>query len=116
MDLNLVVLFGRLTMAPEVGMVGSSRSRFLRFLLAVRSEVPHSRLDVVPVVWWDPDEVTVKSPPVVGQRMAIIGSVQRRFWESGDGSHSRIEVVASHVTTCVNEPNETAFIPAPNGA
>lgn len=114
MDLNLVVLAGRLTTTPDVGMLDSG-SRFIRLILAIRSEAPHSRLDVVPVVWWDPDEETVNNLPAPGQRMWITGSFQRRFWEGPDGPRSRMEIVAHHVTIYPEEVIESSFARAPNG-
>ena len=33
------------------------------FCVAVRSEEPHSRLDVLPVVWWEPEDEFVAAPP-----------------------------------------------------
>lgn len=96
MDLNMLVLNGRLAAAPDHRILESG-SRMARLLVAVRSEEPHSRLDVLPVVWWEPDDEFVAAPPDVGSRIWITGSVQRRYWESADGRRSKIEVVAVHV-------------------
>jgi single-stranded DNA-binding protein len=96
MDLNMLVLNGRLAAAPDHRILESG-SRMARLLVAVRSEEPHSRLDVLPVVWWEPDDEFVAAPPEVGSRIWITGSVQRRYWESADGRRSKIEVVAVHV-------------------
>lgn len=103
MDLNLAVLAGRLTAAPDLRVLDSG-VRVLRLLVAVRSEEPHKRLDVVPVVWWEPDDESLVNPPVAGERLWITGSVQRRFWDAPDGRHSRVEIVAHHVTVCRDEP------------
>ena len=81
MDLNMVVLNGRLAAVPEHRVLDSG-SRMARLLVAVRSEEPHSRLDVLPVVWWEPEDEFVAAPPEVGSRVWITGSVQRRYWES----------------------------------
>ena len=97
MDLNMVVLEGRLAAAPEYRVLDSG-SRMARLLVAVRSEEPNSRLDVLPVVWWEPEDEFVSSPALVGRRVSIGGSVQRRYWESADGRRSKIEVVATRVT------------------
>ena len=96
MDLNMVMLNGRLAAAPEYRVLDSG-SRMARLLVAVRSEDPHSRLDVLPVVWWEPEDEFVSAPPEVGRRVRIGGSVQRRYWESADGRRSKIEVVAANV-------------------
>jgi single-stranded DNA-binding protein len=97
MDLNMVMLEGRLAAAPEYRVLDSG-SRMARLLVAVRSEEPNSRLDVLPVVWWEPEDEFVSSPALVGRRVSIGGSVQRRYWESADGRRSKIEVVATRVT------------------
>lgn len=95
MDLNMVVLNGRLAAAPDYRVLESG-SRMARLLVAVRSEEPHSRLDVLPVVWWEPGDEFLAAPPEVGSRVCVTGSVQRRYWESADGRRSKIEVVAAH--------------------
>ena len=105
MDLNMVMLNGRLAAAPEYRVLDSG-SRMARLLVAVRSEDPHSRLDVLPVVWWEPEDEFVSAPPEVGRRVRIGGSVQRRYWESADGRRSKIEVVASNVTLQSDDPLE----------
>lgn len=97
MDLNKVVLDGRLAAAPDYRVLESG-SRMARLLVAVRSEEPHSRLDVLPVVWWEPEDEFVAASPAVGNRVWITGSVQRRYWESADGRRSKVEVVAAHVS------------------
>jgi len=97
MDINMVVLHGRLAAAPDYR-VFESGSRMTRLLLAIRSEEPHSRLDVLPVVWWEPEDEFVTAPPEVGSRVCITGSVQRRYWESADGRRSKLEVVAAVVS------------------
>ena len=102
MDLNMVVLNGRLAAAPDYRVLESG-SRMARLLVAVRSEEPHSRLDVLPVVWWEPEDEFVATPPGVGSRIWITGSVQRRYWESADGRRSKLEVVAAHVSALSDE-------------
>lgn len=100
MDLNLVVLAGRLA-APAELREFESGSRLLRVLVTVRSEKP-KRIDVLPVTLWDPEEDLLAAAAVAGLRVWVAGSVQRRFWESPDGRRSRLEVVAEQVT--VREP------------
>lgn len=95
MDLNLVVLCGRLAVTPEVQEFESG-SRLIRYLVTVKSIAPRRRVDVVPVVRWDPqpeEDLELEA----GRRVWVAGMVQRRFWESTDGRRSRLEVVAHHV-------------------
>ena len=96
MDLNLVVLLGRLATDAELR-VFDSGTRLVRLLLTVKSEEPRRRVDVVPVTVWDPCDELVDDLPVKGQRVWVCGSVQRRFWESPDGRRSRLEVVAEQI-------------------
>jgi single-strand DNA-binding protein len=96
MNLNLVVLAGRLAAPPELRSFESG-SRLYRYLVTIRSESPHRRVDVVPVTQWDPDANLVENPPEPGTRVWVAGSVQRRFWTQEAGRHSRLEVVASDV-------------------
>jgi single-stranded DNA-binding protein len=96
MDLNLIVLCGRLAVDPEL-VVLDSGTRLIRLLVTVHSVEPRRRVDVVPVTWWDPPLELLGSKPVKGQRIWVCGSVQRRFWESPDGRRSRLEVVAEQV-------------------
>ena len=105
MDLNMVLLNGRLAAAPEYRVLDSG-SRMARLLVAVRSEEPHSRLDVLPVVWWEPEDEFASAPAGVGRRVRIGGSVQRRYWESADGRRSKIEVVAANVELQSDDPLE----------
>ena len=105
MDLNMVTLEGRLAAAPEYRVLDSG-SRMARLLVAVRSAEPHSRLDVLPVVWWEPEDEFVSAPAEVGRRVRIGGSVQRRYWESADGRRSKIEVVATRVVLQSDDPLE----------
>jgi single-stranded DNA-binding protein len=96
MDLNLVVLCGRLATDAELREFDSGM-RLARLLVTVRSETPRKRVDVVPVTLWDPAEDLWSDPPTRGRRVWVCGAVQRRFWESPDGRRSRLEVVAEQV-------------------
>ncbi|MDP8958481.1 MAG: single-stranded DNA-binding protein [Actinomycetota bacterium] len=100
MDLNLVVLAGRLTAPPESRTLDSG-SHFIRYLVSVRSELPQRRLDVVPVILRHPPEDVAGAEPGPGQRIWVAGSVQRRFWHAPEGRRSRLEVVAEQV--CLRE-------------
>jgi len=95
-NINLVVLKGRLATAPEFRDFESG-SRLVRMLITVKSDEPRRRVDVVPVTLWDPpDDFTPGTLPA-GKGVWVLASVQRRFWESDDGRKSRLEVVAHQV-------------------
>lgn len=96
MDLNVIVLAGRLAAPPEIRRVDSGE-RFIRYLITVTSHPPLTRVDVVPVIDRRPapDHLADPSPP--GRHVWVVGSVQRRFWDEVGGRRSRLEVVARHV-------------------
>lgn len=96
MDLNLVVLCGRLAVEPEFKSFDSGSS-LVRLLVSVRSEEPRRRVDVVPVTLWNPSQDFLDDLPLKGRRVWVCGSMQRRFWEAADGRRSRLEVVAEQV-------------------
>jgi single-strand DNA-binding protein len=100
MDLNLVVLCGRLAAPAEVRTFESG-SRLARYLVTVRSEEPR-RVDVLPVTLWDPPDALVEAEPAAGHAVWVAGSVQRRFWSGAEGRRSRREVVAEQV--CLRPP------------
>lgn len=102
MDLNLIVLCGRLATDPEIR-VFDSGTRLVRYLITVRVDHPRKRVDVIPVTLWDPSDELVAEPGEKGDRMWVCGAVQRRYWESPDGRRSRIEVVAEQVTLKVDD-------------
>ena len=96
MDLNLMVLCGRLATDAELR-VFDSGARLIRYLVTARVDYPQKRVDVIPVTLWDPSDDLVDEPGRKGERIWVCGSVQRRYWESPDGRRSRIEVVAEQV-------------------
>ena len=96
MDMNLVVIAGKLA-APVELREFESGSRLLRSLITARSSAPHRRVDVLPVVLWDPEDGHELLDAPVGQRVMVIGSVQRRFWSSEQQRHSRLELIAHHI-------------------
>ena len=101
MDLNLVVICGRLASPGELQEFESG-SRLLRLLITLRTEEPRRRIDVVPVTLWNPEEDLVEAVKERGVRIWAVGAVQRRFWGDFEGRRSRIEIVAHEVT--VHEP------------
>lgn len=96
MDLNLVVLCGRLATDAELR-VFDSGSRLLKLLVVVRVDYPRKRTDVIPVTLWDPPAELVDEPGERGERVLVCGAAQRRYEEGPDGRRSRIEVVAEQV-------------------
>ena len=96
MDLNLIVLCGRLAVDGEQRIFDSG-ARLIRYLVTVRVDYPRRRVDVIPVTLWNPPDDLVDTPGEKGDRIWVCGSVQRRYWESPDGRRSRVEVVAEQV-------------------
>lgn len=96
MDLNLVVVSGRLAAPPELRQFESG-ARLARYLVTVRSEEPTRRVDVLPVTMWDPDEALLNAEPMPGSRVLVVGSLQRRFWSGEEGRRSRLELIADQV-------------------
>lgn len=95
MDLNVVVLNGQLSAPIELNRYPSG-SQSVRLLVTVRTEVPVRRIDVLPVVWWDPPiDLDLDTP--LGTRVWVAAVVRRRFWAAEDGRRSRLELVASEV-------------------
>lgn len=107
MNMNLVVLAGKLAAPPELREFESG-SRLVRCLVTVRSEEPRRRVDVVPVTLWDPDagEPILTADP--GVRVWVAGMVQRRFREATEGRRSQLEVVAHHVELRNEDPETRA--------
>lgn len=97
MELNLVVLSGRLAAEPEIRTFDSG-STLLRLLITVRSEEPRKRVDVIPVTVWNPDDEVLDEEMTIGRKIWIAGSIQRRFWSATEGRRSRLEVVAHEVS------------------
>ena len=96
MDLNLIVLCGRLATDAELRTFDSGAT-LIRYLVTTRVDYPRRRVDVIPVTLWDPPEELLSEPGLKGDRIWVCGSVQRRFWESPEGRRSRVEVVAEQV-------------------
>ena len=102
MDLNLVVISGRLA-APAELRTFESGARLARFLISCRSDEP-SRVDVIPVTTWDPAPEAADLVP--GTPVWVAGSAQRRFWDAGAERRSRLEIVASEVCSRPQESQQ----------
>jgi single-stranded DNA-binding protein len=96
MDINIVVVAGRLAADPELTTFASG-ARLLRLLVTVRSQEPRRRIDVLPVVMWDPPDDNPVLEFTRGEGVWVAGSVQRRFWSAEAGRTSRVEIVAHDV-------------------
>lgn len=96
MDLNLVVLCGRLAAPPELIQFDSGASR-IRLLLAVRNVLPAPRIDLLPVIMWKPPEELLGLE--ADERVWVTGILQRRFWDApGPGRRaSSVQVVAHRI-------------------
>jgi single-stranded DNA-binding protein len=101
MDLNLIVLSGRLAAPPELRTFDSG-SRLARYLVTCRTYEPRRRIDVLPVTLWEPPEELLEAE--AGTSLWMAGTAQRRFWEGDDGRRSRLEIVAEEV--CMHPPGE----------
>jgi single-stranded DNA-binding protein len=96
MDLNLAVIAGTLAAPPEIRSFESG-ALLARYLVTVRSTEPRRRVDTVPVVEWSPADPKAIEDLDRGDRIWIVASVQRRFWDGTEGRRSRLEIVAHHV-------------------
>ncbi len=96
MDLNVAVIAGTLSAPPEIRTFESG-SKLARYLVTVRSTEPRKRVDVIPVVQWDPQDEAAIEELERGDRVYIAATIQRRFWNAPDGRRSRLEIVAYHV-------------------
>lgn len=97
MDMNLVLVGGKVAAAPELRTFASG-SKLLRVLVAVRTHTPRRRMDVIPVVLWDPDPEHEVIDCAVGSKVWVVGTVQRRFWDGAEDRQSQLEVIATHLT------------------
>jgi single-stranded DNA-binding protein len=105
MDLNLVVLAGKIAADPERREFASG-ARLLRLLVAVRQDVPQRRVDVLPVAYWEPPDAIWDADIAIGDRAWVSGTVQRRFWAADEGRRSRLELLAAQVQ--VRQEGESA--------
>lgn len=96
MDMNVVVLFGKLAASPELRNFESGSS-LVRSLVTVRTAAPRRRVDVIPVILWDPDPAHPLLSASAGTKVFAVCSVQRRFWTADKERQSRLEVVARHI-------------------
>jgi|FLYL01.1.fsa_nt_gi single-stranded DNA-binding protein len=95
MDVNLVVLCGRLAAPPKLH-VTAGGFRYLEFWVALRHDGPRPTLEVVPVRWWGAAGKLAEY--LAGDRVWVIGEVRRRLPTGEDDLHGEVEVVAERVS------------------
>lgn len=99
MDLNLVVIAGRLATDVEVSSYETTSITRIRLLVTVRHEDDEvRRIDVIPVTWWNVPENHPIWEAKRGDPVWVAGRIQRRFWTADNGKMSRIEVIAEEVS------------------
>ena len=86
--MNLVVLVGELASPLDARSIASGAT-VVSFDLRTEPGV------TVPAAWTDPPATVPSWPP--GTRLAMIGSVRRRFFRAGGATQSRTEVLATSV-------------------
>jgi single-strand DNA-binding protein len=100
MDLNKVILIGRLVRDPESRMVqgGVTLTRMRIAVNRKRSPLGQSEADFIDVVAWRQlGELCARSLKK-GSRIAVEGSLRQRSWQDQDGNfQNRIEVEASNI-------------------
>ena len=108
-DLNEVRLRGTLSAPVEINQYPSGGTS-AKLLVTVRTEDPVMRVDVLPVVLWEPYDHDGFDPDEaqVGDTVDLVAQVRRRFWAAEDGRRSRLELVAKSVK--VTPPNDVIVI------
>ena len=91
MSVNLAVVRGHLTSAPEARTLPSG-SDLVTLQITTRSD---ERAVSVPVVVWDPPAWLAALD--VGAELVAVGSVRRRFYRAGGATASRVELEAAFV-------------------
>ena len=90
MNLNQVVLIGRLARAPQLRYVGEKAVLQIPLAIVRGSSEP----DVIPVTVWGTEQQLKGLVPLDrGALLAVQGRIAKRSWEGSDG----LEVVASDV-------------------
>ena len=96
MDLNMVILCGRLASDPEIR-VFDSGSRLIRYLVTVRVAHPRRRVDVIPATLWDPSDELVDELGVKGDRIWVSGSGSPDRCNEGSGRAPTAEAAESRL-------------------
>lgn len=96
MDFNVVVIAGTVAVEPEIRTFDSGAT-LMRLLVTVRTTEPQRRIDVIPVIQWNPNPDDLPEGPVRGRIVFVAGAVQRRFWSDDSGRLSKVEIVAHEI-------------------
>lgn len=111
MNLNKVILGGRLTAAPEIKKTGSGLA-VTSFTLAVdrkRSKDSEKKADFITVVAWRQTAEFICKYFLKGSAIIVCGELQTRTWEDSDGNKRfATEVVASEVSFVESKKNSEA--------
>jgi single-strand DNA-binding protein len=88
-SLNLAVVRGSCSSAPEIRVLTSGRTLAVLQVTARPTEGPAVS---VPVVAWDPPAWVERLD--VGDEIVAVGRVRRRFYQAGGSAASKVEVEA----------------------
>jgi single-strand DNA-binding protein len=99
--MNVVVVSGRLSSAPVVRELQSG-SVLMSFELTTKVDGASVS---VPLVWFDPPQTLTVD---VGDEIAAVGTVRRRFYRAGGVTQSRTEVVVAHLGLATDKKSRTA--------
>jgi hypothetical protein len=92
LDVNLSVLCGACSTAPEIRVLDSG-SRLAGF--ALRCPAGDDRATSVPVTVWEPPAWLETVAP--GERLVVVGRLRRRFYQRPGGVGARVDVEAELV-------------------
>ncbi len=120
MNLNKVILGGRLTANPELKKTGSGVA-VTSFTIAVDrkySKDGSKKADFITIVAWRQTAEFICKYFLKGSAIIVCGELQTRSWEDADGKNRYItEVVASEVSFAESKKNsETNSSPAEENA
>ncbi|MGH9119836.1 MAG: single-stranded DNA-binding protein, partial [Acidimicrobiales bacterium] len=90
--MNVVVLRGKLSRAPEERELGSG-TRLVRYEVTIRGG--DGPAETSPVAWLDPPAAAVNFE--AGEEVVVVGRVRRRWFRRGAVTESRVEVAADAV-------------------
>ncbi len=113
--LNVVVLVGRLTRAPELRYTGAGVA-VAHFTLAVdrpfTSQDGERGTDFIPVVCWRQLGETVSQHLKQGRLVAVRGSLNLRKYETPDGQRRTVAEVRADDVRFLDSPRETGGEPS----
>ena len=101
MNINKVVLMGRLTADPELRYTTTNNTPVCSFTLAVNrrfAKEGQQQADFISVIAWGKTAEFISKYFAKGSPVAIVGRIQTRTWEDTEGKrHYATEVVAEEV-------------------